>query len=56
MIEIGVYLSQADFVNNKRKICERVNIDSISMPYEELKRVVRFLYGSGSVIQTVEML
>lgn len=56
MIEISVYLSNSDYVNNKRKLCERVNCDSISMPYDDLKRVFRFLYGSGCVIQTVEML
>lgn len=56
MIDISVYLTQSDFVNNNRKLCERVSIDSISMPYDELKRVFRFLYGNGCIIQNVEML
>ena len=36
MIEVSVYVSAADFANNKRTFCERFNYVGVSVPYNSI--------------------
>ena len=56
MIEVSVYKCMADWNANKRCLCQRVELnDSISFPFDEIRKSLKVLFGSASVIEITLM-
>lgn len=56
MIEVSVYVSAADFANNKRAFCHRFNYVGVSVPYDSIIDSFRCLFGSKSIVTFTVML
>lgn len=56
MIEVSVYRCTSDWNNNNRCMCQRVEYsDSISFPFDEIRKSLKVLFGKDCIIGIVLM-
>ena len=56
MIEVSVYRNRVDWNANKPAMRERVDLnESISFPFDEIRKSLKILFGKESVIEIVSM-
>ena len=51
MIEVSVFVNSNDFANNVSALRRRLDNDNLHVPYDEIVRANKCLFGANAVIQ-----
>ena len=50
MIEVSIYASEKDWIDQRCALCKRLDNDNFTIPYDSILSAARCLFGSRSVV------
>lgn len=50
MMEVSIYASEKDWIDQRCAFCKHLDNDNFAIPYNSILTVARSLFGSGSVV------